>query len=175
MGGVQIPPFFGLAVCARQRYNGGVKLYLVQHGLHNEETIDPEKNLSERGRQEVEKIAAFLKNAAVFADDVYQSGKARTVQTAEILAQAVQLSKKTIQKDGIGPNDQITDLRKEIDARNRELMVVGHMPFLGKLASALLTGYEQNDVVEFRQGCVVCLEKFGDKWQVKWMLVPDLF
>lgn len=152
-----------------------MKLYLVQHGLNNAEDMDPERNLSEQGRNEVEKIAAFLKNAAVFADDVYHSGKARAAQTAEILAKAVHLTQKTTQKEGIGPNDAITELRKEIDARNSDLMVVGHMPYLSKLASSLLTGLEHSEVVEFRQGCVVCLEKFGQKWQVKWMLVPDLF
>jgi len=151
-----------------------MKLFLVQHGLSNEEDIDPEKNLSEQGRKDVEKIAAYLKNAAVFTEEIFHSGKARSTQTAEILAQAVQLNKKIRLKEGIDPDDPVAGLKDEIEARSSDLMLVGHMPFLGKLASLLLTGLEQSDIVAFQQGCVVCLEKFGEKWKLKWLLAPEL-
>ncbi len=153
---------------------GNVKLYLVQHGLNNAAEMDPQKNLSEEGRKDVEKMAVFLKNAAVFVEDIYHSGKARSRQTAEILAAAVQLNKKVKKRDALEPMDPVDDLKKEITGRESDLMVVGHMPYLSKLASMLLTGLEQSDVMEFQQGGVACLERFTEKWQVKWMVIPDL-
>ena len=35
-------------------------------------------------------------------------------------------------------------------------MIVGHLPFLGKLVALLITGSEKTEIVEFRFGCVVC-------------------
>jgi phosphohistidine phosphatase len=54
-------------------------------------------------------------------------------------------------------------------------MIVGHLPFLGKLASALLTGSESVSPVAFRQGGVICLQRNeGMTWQVAWMVIPDI-
>jgi phosphohistidine phosphatase len=52
---------------------------------------------------------------------------------------------------------------------------VGHLPFLSRLASRLLAGDEDADVVSFRKGGVVCLQR-GEtgRWSVAWMVVPDV-
>ena len=54
-------------------------------------------------------------------------------------------------------------------------MIVGHLPFLGKLVSLLVTGSEKNEIVEFHFGSVVCIERRDDgKWKVAWMITPAL-
>lgn len=54
-------------------------------------------------------------------------------------------------------------------------MIVAHLPFLSKLASLLLTGSESASTVAFKQGGIVCLERFeGQRWQVDWMIIPEL-
>jgi len=152
-----------------------MKLYLVRHGQNNSVDRDPEKNLSEQGRKDVVKVAEFLKNAAVFTEDIYHSGKRRALQTAEILAGAVLLNGKIRAHDFLQPDDPVEKIAKEIEERNSDLMIVGHMPFLGKLVSFLFSGLERSDeLIEFERGSVLCLERFSGKWQVKWMLVPDL-
>jgi phosphohistidine phosphatase len=66
-------------------------------------------------------------------------------------------------------------LAKEISGMADDLMIVGHMPFLGKLASMLLVGSESKNLVAFRQGGVVCLQRNDDQtWQVAWMVTPQL-
>ena len=56
-----------------------------------------------------------------------------------------------------------------------DLMIVGHLPFLGKLVALLVTGSEKNEIVEFRFGSVVCVERRDDKkWKVAWMVTPSL-
>ena len=37
-------------------------------------------------------------------------------------------------------------------------LVVGHLPFLGKLASDMMLGDEMIQAVDFQQGALVCLE-----------------
>jgi phosphohistidine phosphatase len=54
-------------------------------------------------------------------------------------------------------------------------MIVGHMPFVSRLAALLLTGFEAPPVVTFVNAGLVCLERTGDnRWQVEWSVTPDL-
>jgi len=151
-----------------------MKLYLARHGINNDVGMDPDKNLSEEGRNGVTKMAGFLKNAEVFVDDIYHSGKPRTMQTSEILASAILLSGKIKAHDFLDPDSPIQKMVDEVETRNSDLMLVGHLPYMGKLASFLLSGLEENDLVVFEPGCVLCLERFNQKWQARWMVVPDL-
>jgi len=54
-------------------------------------------------------------------------------------------------------------------------MIVGHLPFLARLASYLVMGSEEPPLVRFRYGGVVCLERTGEgePWMVSWMIVPE--
>jgi phosphohistidine phosphatase len=55
------------------------------------------------------------------------------------------------------------------------IMLVGHLPHLGKLASLLLCGDENAGLISFRMGGALCLERDGaGKWSVQWMIIPDL-
>jgi phosphohistidine phosphatase SixA len=52
-------------------------------------------------------------------------------------------------------------------------MIVGHLPFLSKLTSRLLG--KEEEVVNFQQGGIVCLEKMEHlPWRIRWMVVPEL-
>ena len=58
----------------------------------------------------------------------------------------------------------------------RSVALVGHMPFLGRLASLLVVGDEQAQVVGFHMGGLVKLEPKVDRdgFCVAWALPPDL-
>ena len=62
---------------------------------------------------------------------------------------------------------------QEIESQNKNLMIVGHLPFLQKLASLLLSGTEDNQFISFRNSGVVCLEYTG-AWKVLWAVIPEL-
>ena len=79
------------------------------------------------------------------------------------------------QHDGLKPNDAIGPVEDELIEANEDLMIVGHLPFLSKLASALVANSESADVIRFQQGGVVCLERNEDlAWSVRWMVIPEL-
>ncbi len=42
-------------------------------------------------------------------------------------------------------------------------MIVGHLPFLGKLAALLVADNEETEIVAFRFGCVVCVERIEQR------------
>jgi phosphohistidine phosphatase len=54
-------------------------------------------------------------------------------------------------------------------------MSVGHLPFLNKLASLLLTGCESADAVAFKNAGIVALSRNeGNNWQIDWMVTPEI-
>jgi phosphohistidine phosphatase len=53
-------------------------------------------------------------------------------------------------------------------------MLVGHLPFLDRLAGLLVTGDADRSVVRFQKGGIVCLVRQDEKWVVGWMATPDL-
>jgi len=147
-------------------------LYLIQHGEATSEEVNPFRPLTEKGRNEVAKTAEFMQRAGVRAGEVWHSTKLRAKETAEIIVRT--LSLKMVERQGLAPNDPPALWIEEIDKLTDTIIMVGHLPFLAKLASLLLTGSESGEVVKFRQGGVVCLEKTDSQWSVVWMIVPDL-
>lgn len=145
-----------------------MKLYLVQHAKSKSEQEDPSRPLSEEGLNDANKMAVFLSNIVV--NKIYHSGKLRAQQTAEILAKS--LKTEIIKANNLEPlaNPEIWEdsISKELD----DIMIVGHLPHLGKLASLLLDNTPENLVV-FQQGGVICLER-NDSWMIRWFVTPDL-
>ena len=152
-----------------------MKLYLVQHAESKSEKMDPARGLSEKGQADVKKVAAFLKTLRLVVEAIWHSGKTRAVQTAGILGQAVSAKQGVIQQNGLAPLDPVQPIQEKISQVSEDLMIVGHLPFMGKLASSLAAGSESADAVAFRQGGVVCLERDDQgTWRVRWAVTPDL-
>jgi len=151
-------------------------LLLVRHGIPLPREEDPQKGLSDKGRREVKKVASHLKKTGVTVDAVWESGKKRATQTAEILASSLMAGRGTAaEKPGIAPNDPVEKLAEELSGRSGDLMIVGHLPFLSRLVSLLLLGKEAPDVVVFQPGGVVSMDRYGDgKWAIRWMVVPSM-
>jgi|TARA_B100001971_G_C17748411_1_gene314191 phosphohistidine phosphatase len=63
-----------------------------------------------------------------------------------------------------------------IDGWTEDTIIVGHLPFMSKLASRLVTGNEDETVVHFKPGSVACIERGenGGGWTVQWFLRPEL-
>ena len=152
-----------------------MRVYLVQHGEAASKDVHPDRPLTEKGRRDVEQIAALVRTLALEVSVVLHSGKARAEQTAEMLGAVMNTANGVIQSADLAPNDPIEPIKGALTTAEDDVMIVGHLPFLGKLASALLTGSELADIVAFRQGGVVCLERDEDGiWRVVWMVVPEL-
>ena len=152
-----------------------MKLYLVQHGESLSKDENPDRPLSEQGRSDLSKVADFIRPLKIEVDYLWHSKKARAIQTAQILAEVIKIKKDRSERDGLNPNDDILSLERELSRVEGDVMIVGHMPFLSKLASQLLAGSESAGTVRFRQGGIVCLGYDKDAgWQVEWMVTPDL-
>ncbi len=152
-----------------------MKLYLVQHGHAVSKQEDPDRPLSDKGRTDLARIADFIKPLKIEVEYLWHSNKTRAIQTAQILADVVGIKKACSGRDGLNPNDEIIAVEKDIIKAGGNVMVVGHMPFLGNLASELLSGSEVANTVRFRQGGILCMNYDKDTgWQIEWMITPDL-
>jgi len=150
-----------------------MKVYLVQHGEPVPKETDPERPLTEKGRADARKVARLLGMSQVKVPEAWHSGKTRARETAEILAAAIEAE--VSKAEGLAPLDPVSPVRDKIEGRAEDLMLVGHLPFMARLASLLVLDNELPEIVAFRQGGIVCIEGREDGgWRVAWMVVPDL-
>lgn len=151
-----------------------MKLYLVQHGEAVTEEVNPKRPLTKKGRRDVTKIARFLKDNNVKLDIIWHSTKMRAIETAQIIAGSILPKPIVEEKQGLAPNDSVNAILEEIAKANKDLMIVGHLPFLQKLVSLLFVGVEYQELIGFRQGGVVCLERKETRaWQIMYLVIPE--
>ena len=152
-----------------------MRLFLVQHGNALPKDVDSERGLSERGKQDVVNVAAFLAGGSVQVERIFHSGKKRAWETAELFRVCLIGDGHFDERDGISPLDPVVDVAEEIQNLSKDTMFVGHLPFMGKLVAHLIAGNEDIGVVSFTPGTVVCLERDGnDIWSVAWVVRPEL-
>jgi phosphohistidine phosphatase len=151
-----------------------MELYLVQHGEAKSKAEDPQRPLTERGRDEVQKVAAFAARAGLKISQVRHSGKRRAEETASILAEHLSPAEGVRAFPGLTPMDDVRPITQALQEETAPLMLVGHLPFMDRLAGLLVTGDPDRSVVRFRMGGIVCLEGAGHDWAVKWVVTPEL-
>ena len=152
-----------------------MRLFLVQHAKATSKEVDPDRPLTEEGRRGIRKVAAFIKPLNVCVDSLWHSGKKRAAQTVEVLAEVVRVRTETTGRDGLAPNDDVAAVRDEVTSEQQDVMIVGHLPFLSKLASLVLTGNESANTVAFKKAGIVCLScPSENQWQIDWMVTPEL-
>ena len=153
-----------------------MKLYLIQHGEAKSEAEDPDRPLTEKGGKEVRSVSKAATDLNIRPSKIYHSGKLRAKQTAEIIASTLKTHNLPVQSvQGLNPNDDIHLWVERISKEKEDLMLVGHLPFLEKLASFLLSGNEKAKSVLFRYGTIVCFDHKEDNgWKVRWILTPEM-
>jgi phosphohistidine phosphatase len=149
-------------------------LFLVQHGEAKPESEDPNRPLTERGAEIVERMAAWAARSGITVDQIRHSGKRRAEQTAAILAKHLNPSRGAIEMKGLGPNDDVTQVAGSLQGDQESVMLVGHLPHLSRLVSLLLISNSDTEVVKFRNAGIVCLTQKEAKWAIDWVMQPDL-
>ncbi len=152
-----------------------MKLYLVQHGEALPKELDSERPLSDQGRQDAERLARFLAGRGVRVSRVWHSGKTRARQTAELLVPTVAPGVKAEARAGLAPNDSTAAFADPLASWREDAMVVGHLPFMARLVTRLVTKSDGGRIVVYLPGSLVCLERDEDgAWAIAWMLRPEL-
>ncbi len=150
-------------------------VYLVQHGLHLPEEIDPQRGLSDEGKAHVKRIAAVAKGYKFPVSAIVHSGKKRALETALIFAEALAPEGGVTEMAGLKPMDDVKAFSETLDSRSNRLFV-GHLPFMERLTAYLVTGDEKRPIFQFQNGGIVCLGRYRDQgsWVIRWTLMPNI-
>jgi phosphohistidine phosphatase len=147
-------------------------ILLAQHGKAYSEAEDPERRLTPEGAAETERVARFLARAGVRVREIVHSGRARARQTAEIFARHLGCGAR--EGTGLGPSDDPGIWASRLSGLD-DVMLVGHLPHLSRLASLLLLGDPSREIIKFRYSGVAALVRGAEGgWALAWYATPDL-
>ncbi|MEA1991567.1 MAG: phosphohistidine phosphatase SixA [Thermodesulfobacteriota bacterium] len=150
-------------------------LFLVQHGKSLPKDKDPEQALSKEGISEVEQIAKVAKGYGIHVSRIIHSGKKRARQTADIFASSLGPEDGVQESSGLKPLDDVSAYAGKINSEDN-VMLVGHLPFMERLTSYLITGSTDRPVFKFQNGGIVCMDTDLDSrfWFIRWALMPKI-
>lgn len=150
-------------------------LYLVQHGRSLPKDVDPDQGLSEDGVTETARIAEVAKNYQIDVGQILHSVKTRARKTAEIFASALNPSDGIKEVEGLKPMEDVAAFAASLNP-DTNTMLVGHLPFMDRMTSYLVTGSIDKPVFRFQNSGIVCLDKDpdSDSWVIVWTLMPHI-
>ena len=148
-------------------------IFLAQHGLCLPKQKDPEKGLSESGRENTRRIARVAADYKIKVMGIRHSGKTRAAQTAGIFGKYLGPAQGPMPVEGMNPLDDVKAFAHDMSLESNYLYV-GHLPFMERLVSFLTAGCEEPRVLRFQNSGIVCMDKDDAGWFIRWTLNPDI-
>ena len=154
-----------------------MKLILVRHGIaERSPSSDRERALSPDGRKRTRRAAQGLSRMVEGKARIFSSPYVRAVETAAILAEALDPRPKVAELDGLAlgtVGEGVLDAVRGADAST--VILVGHEPSLGSLASWFLVGNADVRAL-FKKSSAMCIGFGGrpgpGKGRLEWFLPP---
>ena len=152
-----------------------MKLFLVQHAESKHKEEDPTRPLSERGWKDIKKMAKHAEeHLHIDVRQIFHSSKLRAEQTAKVLAEHLNPPEGVTTDRNLEPLADPKAWKKRLVETTEDVMLIGHLPHLSKLASSLLFGNENEEVIAFRMGGIVCLQRDQQyRWTIQWVITPE--
>lgn len=129
-----------------------MNLILWRHAEAEDGEPDLNRDLTSRGRKQAARIGHWLKDRLPSRHAVLCSPAARTVQTAEALGAKYTIDRRLLPTADVADYLAAAGWPEGPDEAGGTVVLVGHQPIIGRLASLLLAGTEQNWSV--RKGAV---------------------
>ncbi|MFN8642865.1 MAG: phosphohistidine phosphatase SixA [Candidatus Binatia bacterium] len=141
-------------------------LYLMRHGIAQDPgpgMDDADRALTAEGAEKTTAVAKGLRASEVRLDAILSSPLRRAQETARlagtVLAPDLEVLLRPALSGGVAASDIAAGLRPPHGAR--QVLVVGHQPDLGELASFLLTGSARTCPLPFKKAAVAAIEVDG--------------
>ena len=147
-------------------------LYLIRHGEAYSSEERFERPLNERGKNDVSLIAKHLKDSNIQVENIFHSEKVRAIETAEIIADALNLTNKLAVMTSLDPDNEIFDLIGAVHELHYNTIMVGHLPNIALLSSFLITGNINKSPISFSTATAARFEYQNDIWTLKWSIDP---
>ena len=151
-----------------------VRVYLVRHGDAVSVEVNPHRPLSSSGRAQVAELAQLAESRGVQVEELCHSGILRAQETAAILAGYLNPPDGVHPSAGLLPEDDPEIVKAELYAVGQPIMLVGHLPYMGRLAALLVKGDAAQSIGEFSPATMLCCTKIGARWRIEWQIAPSL-
>ncbi|MAH85252.1 MAG: phosphohistidine phosphatase SixA [Rhodospirillaceae bacterium TMED8] len=152
-----------------------MKLYIARHGLAVPKDENLDCPLSERGRRDIARMASFLARTRPKLSRIIHSGKTRALQTALIYSENIGPGRVVEEVlEGLNPDDDVISLARAAVEWEADVMIVSHLPLVGRLVAHLITDNSDQSLVHFLPGTVACLDRGNVGWTIAWIIGPDL-
>jgi phosphohistidine phosphatase len=116
-----------------------MELIVLRHAeAEDHAPTDHLRRLTEKGRHQAEAVGVYLKEHAIKVDIILSSPALRTAETAEIVAEELELEVQTVPwaLPGMTPEMAMNSLERFQSAKR--VLLVGHQPDIGLLVARLL-------------------------------------
>jgi phosphohistidine phosphatase len=160
-----------------------MQLYIVRHGIaiDREDSkcpADPDRFLTQEGIAKTEEVAKGLAKIADAPDLLLSSPYVRAVQTAEIVANALDYSKQKIRKtDALLPGAEAQQLLRELakDKNLSNVFVFGHAPHLDELIATAVGSKHHISALKKAGVALIELKRLmPPSGQIVWIATPKL-
>jgi phosphohistidine phosphatase len=160
-----------------------MNLFILRHGLATEPgsagfAKDADRPLTPKGERKLWKIAEAMEQLEIALDVIVSSPYVRARQTAEIVADALDLRKKLELCEHLTPGGSAKKLIAFINDHQplpENVLLVGHEPYLSELISLLISGNTEV-AVDMKKGglCKLTLDVLenGRCAMLEWLLTP---
>lgn len=140
------------------------RLFLLRHGEAGfSEGIDFQRNLTQKGKERLNRLGLELKNRSFSIDYLFCSTAERTMETASILLQYVPMKEEIFLREIY--ESKLADMIKMIEGCPNwvsDCLIIGHNPILSLLVS-YISGEEY---INLQPGMMACLDLEITNWKM---------
>ena len=152
-----------------------MELYVARHARAADESRGGERPLTDAGKDDARRMGRALAAAGVRVAAVWHSRKLRSRETADLLAGAVGSGAELRERTDLEPLSDPSGVLDAVREEEGPVLLVGHLPHVERLASLLLTGDDDAEVVEVPPGAVLrFVSGEGEDWRLTRFLTPGL-
>lgn len=156
-----------------------MKLILARHAeAENNSTSDKDRQLTEKGINDIHKMANFIKKTPVKVNRIYFSPYLRTKFTALAYAEHFELKNELESFDCLAPGNYCNSIIHDLArlSNSETVMIVAHNPEICYFTSSLLAIDNPEESMIFNPGSAACIlipKETFKKGKLLWFVSPD--
>jgi len=164
-----------------------MNIFILRHGIASDpgedglpkKLPDAERPLSTKGKQRLGEVTWAMRKMELEFDAVLASPLLRTRQTAQMVTEALGWKHKVILSDHLAPEGSPKSLIEQVNGLHapvKNVLVVGHEPYLSRLIALLTTG-GTTALIDLRKGGLARLDvekelRYARCATFRWLLTP---
>lgn len=135
-----------------------MKLCLIRHGNAKDHNVDALRQLSDQGKREAKNAGDYCRSVSFKPQKIFHSELVRAKETASLVLGQLGTQLSLVEDKDLLPNSPISTWYNNLLYMEEDIMLVGHMPYMGIFAEELL-----DQPVGFPTGGVMIFEVIEGK------------